>query len=152
MDTRGAINLTSSGAIHVPDRDAPITEKHRRVDELLRGYDPYLELMFIPPGSRGVLDTKPWAVVHRLPGAEPYYVGFFDDADERLLAAVIRADNLKKSVLSEMDALNLAQDALKRKEEQEAMEEAHAFAASVLRSRKYNYKHNGVNFGEFRGR
>lgn len=148
MNGSGAISLNSDGSIHVPGASDVITETHRRVDELLKAYDPDLELMFIPPGSRGPLDTKPWAVVCRPPHQKAYYVGFFEDADERLLAAIIRADNARGSVLDRVDALNTAREALLMKERQEAMMESGLIAASVLRSPKIHYKHNGVDFGE----
>jgi hypothetical protein len=152
MNSNGAILLDPDGSIHVPLKDAPVTEKHRRIDELLRGYDPYLELHFIPPESRGPLDTKPWAVIHRPPHGKPYYVGFFDDADERLLAHIISIDNTQGSVLNRVDAYNKAVEALRLKEQQEARIEAGLIAASVLRSPKIHYKHDGVDFSELRGR
>ena len=146
------IQLNGDGSIHVPGTNDAITETHRRVDELLKGYDPDLELMFIPPGSRGPLDTKPWAVVCRPRNGKPYTVGFFDDADERLLAHIMSIDNAQGNVLSKVDALNKAREALQIKERQEAMMEAGLIAASVLRSPKIHYKHNGVDFGELRRR
>lgn len=152
MNGQGAILLNRNGSIHVPLKDEPITEKHRRVDELLKAYDPYLELHFIPPGSRGPLDTKPWAVVHRMPDRQPYTVGFFDDADERLLARIISIDNAQGNVLNRVNAYNVAVEALQMKEQQEARMEAGLIAASVLRSPKIHYKHDGVDFSELRGR
>lgn len=152
MDSNGAIMLDPNGSIHVPLKDAPVTEKHRRIDELLRAYDPYLELHFIPPGSRGPLDTKPWAVVCRPPNAPAYTVGFFDDADERLLARIISIDNAQGNVLNRVNAYNVAVEALQMKEQQEARMEAGLIAASVLRSPKIHYKHGGVDFSELRGR
>lgn len=152
MNGQGAILLNQNGSIHVPLKDEPITEKHRRVDELLKAYDPYLELHFIPPGSRGPLDTKPWAVIHRVPGRPAYTVGFFDDADERLLARIISIDNAQGNVLNRVNAYNVAVEALQMKEQQEARMEAGLIAASVLRSPKIHYKHDGVDFSELRGR
>lgn len=146
------IQTNSDGSIHVPDTQAPVNETHHRVDRLLKGYDPYLELQFIPPGSRGFLDTKPWRVVHRPPNGQAYIIGHYEDADERLLARIIRADNAQQNVLSEMDAMNKAREALKRAEEQDALRESHALAASIFRSPKYHYKHNGVDYGELGGR
>ena len=142
------IQTNSDGSIYVPGTEQPITERHLRIDELLKGYDPYLELQFIPPGERGLLDTKPWRVVHRPPNAQAYIVLYADDADERLLARIIRADNAKQNVLTEMEALNKAREAVKRAEERAALRESHALAASIFRSPKYHYKHNGVDFGE----
>lgn len=140
----------SDGSIYIPGAEQPITERHHRIDELLKGYDPYLELQFIPPGGRGVLDTKPWRVVHRPPNAPAYIILYADDADERLLARIIQADNGRQNVLTEMEAINAAKEALKRAEEQAALRETHAEAASIFRSPKYHYRHNGVDFGESR--
>ena len=148
MSGHKATRTNRDGSIHVPGTGDVITERHKRVDELLKGYDPYLELMFIPPENRGVLDTKPWAVVCRPPNAPAYYVFFADDADERMLARIIRADNARQNVLTEMEAMNLAKEALLRAEERASRMEDHALAASVFRSTKYHYKHNGVDFGE----
>jgi len=148
---REARQLNRDGSIYIPGTQQPITERHHRVDELLKGYDPDLELMFIPPESRGPLDVKPWAVICRpRNGSAPYYVCYADDADERLLARVIMADNSRQNVLKEMEAMNLAKEAIKRAEEQAAMQEAHAMAAAVLRSPKDHYKIGGVDFGEFK--
>lgn len=146
------IQTNGDGSIYVPDTQAPVNETHHRVDRLLKGYDPDLELQFIPPGSRGALDTKPWAVVCRPRNGNPYTIGFYDDADERLLARIIMADGAKHDVLSEMDALNKAKEAIKRLTEQDAMRESHAQAAAIFRSPKYHYKHGGVDYGELRGR
>jgi hypothetical protein len=142
------IRTNSDGTIYVPGADQPITERHKRIDELLKGYDPYLELQFIPPGERGALDTKPWRVVHRPPNRNAYVVFYADDADERMLARIIRADNAQKNVLTEMEAMNKAREAIKRAEEQAALRESHALAASIFRSPKIHYKHGGVDFGE----
>jgi hypothetical protein len=147
------IKTTSSGRIFINPHEAEIqSEKHRRVNELIQAYDPYLELHWIPPGSRGPYDIAPWAVVHAPPGVEPYTVFFAEDADERMLARIMRSDNARGNVLNQMEAMNLAAEALKRKQQQEEMQELHEIAAAVLRSPKIHYKHGGVDFGELRGR
>ena len=144
------MDLTSDGLIHVQDNSDPVSETHRRVAEIIQDYDPYLELHWIPPGSRGPLDSKPWAVVHRPPGKPAYYVLFAEDADERLLARLFSADNRDKNVLAEMDKMNDAVQALKLKKEMEERQDSHDLAASILRSRKIHYRHNGVDYGELR--
>lgn len=142
-----SIKLTRNGNIHVAVQEAFVSEKHRRVAELLHEYDKYLELHWIPPGSRGQYDVAPWAVVHNPPNMDAYTVFYAEDADERLLARVIRADNMHKDVLTEMEAQNKAREALKMHEDRENRQEAHELAAAVLRSGKYHYKHGGVDFG-----
>ena len=144
------IKVTRSGHIDVGIQEEFVTEKHRRVDELLKAYEPTLELHWIPPGSRGTMDLAPWAVVHRPHDGPAYTVFFAEDADERLLARVIRSDGMHHNVLSEVEALNKAREALQMKEAWEARQEDHRLAAAILRSRKEHYKHNGVDFGEFR--
>ena len=149
MSNTPRLNRTSDGLLRIPDQPLPagVIEKGLRVDALLKGIDPYLELMFIPPEDRGILDTKPWAVVHRPPGIAPYYVLYAEDADERLLARVLRADSSKQDVLSEVEAMNKAREAMNAKEQADRMAEAHALAYSVWNSTKIHYKHNGVDFG-----
>lgn len=148
MNTSRGINLNPDGTINVPEQNGYLTEKHRRIAEILRDYDPTLELLYLPPHSRSALDTKPFAVVCRPPNARPYYVLFAEDADERLLARVFAADNRDKSVLGEMEKMNAAKELIMMKEQMDAMNEAHALAASIFRSRKIHYKHGGVDFGE----
>jgi hypothetical protein len=147
-----SIKLTRTGNIHVAMQEAFVSETHRRVAELLQEYDPYLELHWIPPGSRGQYDVAPWAVVHNPPHMDAYTVFYTEDADERLLARVIQADNANKNVLTEMEARNKAHEALRLHQERENRQESHALAAAVLRSNKFHYKHGGVDFGNEPGR
>lgn len=149
MSNKININRTRDGLIRVPNMPLPagLAEKGMRIDALLKGIDRYLELMFIPPENRGILDTKPWAVVHRPPNMPEYYVLYAEDADERLLARVLRADTSKTNVLSEVEALNKAREAMNAKEQADRMAESHALAYSIWNSPKIHYKHGGVDFG-----
>lgn len=149
MSNRREIRRTRDGLVNVPDAQIPagLIEKCFRIDALLKGIDPYLELQFIPPGDRGILDTKPWAVVHRPPNMPAYFVLYAEEADERILARVLRADTQKQNVLSEVEALNKAREAMNAKANADRMAEAHALAYSVWNSPKIHYRHNGVDFG-----
>ena len=75
-----------------------------------------------------------------------YVICYADECDERLLARVWSMDSGKRDILSEIEAQNAALKAIEMKKQMEQMEEAHEFAASVLRSPLHSYKHNGRRF------
>lgn len=122
-----------------------VSEKHARIAEIIHDYDPTLELAWVPPERREPGD-KPFAVVHSPMDSAPYVVCYADDCDERLLARVFSMDSAKHDIWSEMEAQNQAVEALKLKKQMEEMEESHEIAASILRSPKSVYKHNGVRY------
>lgn len=134
------------GDVYVPAEDGTfISEKHARIAEIIKDYEPTLELAWIPPDKRNPGD-KPFAVIHRPLGGQPYIVCYADEADERLLGRVFSMDQAAGNPLAAMDAHNAAIKAVELKKQQEEMDEAHDLAASVLRSPLNVYKHNGVVF------
>lgn len=150
----GFFDLTRAGNIYLPDADGHfVSDNQRRVAAVLRDYDPYLEIQWIPPADREPVQDKPFRVVHRIPGRDPYVVCFADECDERLLARVFQSDNSKGNVQNYVDAHNAAVEAMRLKEKMERNQEAHELAYSVARSNKIHYKHNGLDFGKaFGGR
>lgn len=133
------------GLAHVPAEGGyMISERHARISEIIKDYDPTLELAWIPPDKREPGD-QPFAVIHRPNNAPAYVVCYSDDPDERLLARVFNNDNGKRDVLSEMEAHNAALRAMEMKAQMEKMEEANDLAASILRGKNY-YKHNGIKY------
>lgn len=122
-----------------------VSEKHARIAEIISDYDSTLELAWIPPDKREPGD-KPFAVVHRPPGARSYVVCYADDCDERLLARIFDMDNKTGDAIKRMDAHNAAVRAYQLKKQQEDMQEAHELTASILRSPKSVYRHNGVEY------
>lgn len=122
-----------------------VSEKHARIAEIISEYDPTLELAWIPPERRDPGD-KPFAVVHRPVGQPEYVVCYADDCDERLLARVFSMDQNKTDVWSDLEANNAAAKALQLKKSMEDMAEAHDISASILRSPKQSYRHNGVTY------
>lgn len=125
-----------------------ISVKHQRVAEIINEYDPDLLLVWIPPDKRIPGDEgKEFAVLHTKHGKQ--YVAMFvkeDEVDERLLAKLWAADEKNGNVLSKLDAMNAAVQAMKLKEQMEIQAEKDDLAKSILKSPKHTYKHGGVVF------
>lgn len=142
------MKLTDAGNIYFPTEDGHfISEKQRRIAEVLKDYDPNLQLQWIPTDQRGSED-KAFRVVDVTPGRAPYAVTFADECDERLLARVFQADGTKRNNLNYLDAHNAAIEALELKQRLESQEEMHRMSHAILRSQKINYRHKGINFGQ----
>lgn len=140
--------LTDDGNFYFPTNDGHfISERQRRVNEILQDYDPTLELQWIPPGQRNEKD-EPFRVIQVPPGKPPYLVCTAQEADERLLATVFQADarNHSGSLLNFLDAYNSAREIYHAKIDEEKRQEAHELAAAVIRNPKSSYIHNGVDF------
>lgn len=123
-----------------------VSEKVNRVVELLRAYDEKLDVAWIPPENREPGEEAFQIIEHTPRGPQPIFAVISEEyMDERILEKVILYDTHKHSnVLSEMDARNQARRAIVLKEKQDEMMEAHDLAASILKSPKTRYRHNGV--------
>jgi hypothetical protein len=136
------MDITDDGHIYFPTNDGQwISEKQRRINEILQDYDPHLQLQWIPPGRRNEKD-EPFRVVCFPDNGHPYLVCTAMEADERLLANVFHADQGKKSqdLLSWLDNYNGAKKIYNAKVNQERRQESIEMAASVARSNKSSYK------------
>lgn len=123
-----------------------ISEKHQRVAEIINEYDADLELVWIPPNQRIPGDEgKEFAVMHTKNGNR--YVAMYvkqDEVDERLLARLWTADERNGNVLSKIDAMNAAVQAMKLKEQLDKQAERDDLAMHILNSPRNRYKHDGV--------
>lgn len=139
--------------IYIPNEDGHfVSEKQRRIAEILQDSYPNLQLQWIPTDKRSAQDY-PFRVVDASPGKQPYVVCFAHECDERLLARIIQADTTRNDVQNALDAHNAALEALRLRERNDRNMEAHELAFSILRSKKIHYKHGGLDFGkQFGGR
>lgn len=136
------MDLTDDGHIYFPAADGTfISEKQRRINEIIKDYDPTLELQWIRPGQRNDKDD-PFRVICRPANGHPYLVCTAQEADERLLATVFRADAKRqgKNLLSWLDDYNRAQGIYNAKVNHENLQEAHEMARSVIRNDKSSYR------------
>jgi hypothetical protein len=123
-----------------------ISEKQRRISELIAELYPHIELQWIPPDQRGP-DDFAFRVVDCIPGRPPYVVLFANECDERILARLIQADNTKRDINNYLDCHNAAVELYEAKKRREERMELHEFMYAALRSRKINWRHKGFNFG-----
>lgn len=135
IDLSGAHLLTDQGAL---------SAKHQRVAEIIKDYDPDLELAYIPKLERGPHDSEPFAVVHVKDGYR--YVVMTckeEEVDERLLAKLFLANTNDQDVLARLEAEDAARRLMEMKSRIEDMEEKREFAQAVISSKKNYYRHNG---------
>lgn len=135
------MQLTDDGHIYFPTNDGNwISEKQRRINEILQDFDSKLQLQWIPPGSRNEKD-EPFRVVCFPQNGHPYLVCTGMEADERLLASVFAADQKKHGRdLTWLDNYNSAKEIYNAKINHEKRQEMHEMAYSVLRNTKSSYK------------
>lgn len=144
------MQLTDDGHIYFPTNNGQwISEKQRRINEILQDYDSNLQLQWIPPGSRNEKDD-PFRVVCFPPGKPAYLVCTGQEADERLLATVFQADQKRNNgnLLNWLDNYNRAIEIYNAKKNEEIREEAHEIARSALKSDKSHYRVNSLRTGE----
>jgi|SRR5690242_20293218 len=124
-----------------------VNANHALVAELVHDYNPGLEVCWIPPDKREPGD-KPYAIVHNMPDGSRYPVFFLDEdeMDHRVIARLAMGDMSKAAntdILKWMEAEDTARQALARRKELDAMEEARDVASHILKSGKARYRHNG---------
>lgn len=142
------IDFTNS---HVWDPNAGtfLSREHQRIAEIIADYDPYLSLAWIPPRARGPEDKEPYAVVHSLPGQEPYVICHLreDQINEGLLAWLWSNDNARDGhdPLQMQENKEIAERALAMKKEMERREELMDVGKHIIGGKNY-YKHNGVKY------
>jgi hypothetical protein len=147
----GAIDLTNDGHIYFPSNDGKtwVSEKQRRINQILVDYDPKLQLQWIPPGHRNEKDEA-FRVVCFPENSHPYLICTAAEADERLLASVFQSDQAKHGAksLTWLDNYNNAVKIYNTKRNEEMRHEAHEIAAAAFRSNKSSYKVRSLRTGE----
>ncbi len=134
----------------VPHDDGSfISERVSRIVELVREYDPRIDVRWIKPDQRGP-DEPAFALVTRDMSGREYVIFYVQDEqsfDGSVLERLYQSDAEKQgNVLSAIDARNQAVRAIKQKLHHEQLEEARDVAYHILRSPKHTYKHNGVKY------
>lgn len=131
-DHMSNINFATESGIWIDD-------KFQRLAEIVRDYDPYLELRWIPPGQRETDAEKknPYCIIDT---RNNYIVMFASERDtpESILARLFQADNKHGSVLDRIDAHNAAAEAFKLKERMDEEELKQDFVAWLIGT-KQNY-------------
>ncbi len=134
----------------VPHDDGSfISEKVSRIAEIVRDYDPHIDVRWIRPGDRDPNDPA-FALVSCVPGQQEYVIFYVQDEADfngNVLERLYQADATKQgNILNALDARNKAVKAIQSNLHKERLEEAKELAYSILKSKKHTYRHNGVTY------
>jgi len=139
-----------------------LPSKAAHLAEVLRDYNPYLELRFIPSAQRDDTDTHPFAIWDNSPwrsrGGEGYPVRHLTEREMDDPQAILKwlfEGDLSKRGLSEIQARvkaeQFAADILREKRNAEIAAERQELAAAIMsggRDHKHEFRHNGKIFTE----
>jgi hypothetical protein len=125
-----------------------ISAKVSRIVELIREYDHRLDVKWIPPNMRGANEPA-FAITEALgDGREvvAFYVQSEADFNETVLARIYEGDNTKGDVQARIDAQNAAVARVREARQREERFQYYDVMASMIRSGKHTYKHDGRRF------
>lgn len=141
------MKLLNDDHLYLPTGDGHfVSEKQRRIAEIIAEVYPYIQLQWIPPDERG-RDEYCFRAVDCTPGKPPYVAVLAHECDERILAKLIQADNTKRDVINYLDCHNAAIELYEAKKRKEERMEMHEFMYAAMRSRKIHWRHKGFDFG-----
>lgn len=133
-----------------PETGKFISVEHQRIAEIIKDYEPYLELAWIPPEKRELDDTQPFAILHREPGKPTYVVRTMAESEmnESIIAWLFMNDQQRggQDLQGRLEKMEAARKALDMKASIDKMEEAKELARAILTSPLNYYKHNGVKY------
>lgn len=136
-----------------PESGYLLSEKHIRIAQLIKEYDPNLELMWIPPEDRSSnepqLDT--FCIAYRSHTGDINVVRRLveSEVDERLIAWLWQNDMARqnpKDIIARLDAEVEQEKRDREKRHAEIREEARDKANTILRSPLHTFKHKGVTY------
>jgi len=126
-----------------------VNEDFQRLAEIVKDYDEYLELRWIPPGQRETdADKKnPYCIIDT---RSNYIVLFASERDtpESILARLFQSDNKHGSVLDRIDAENAAKEAFRLKEKMDEEELKKDFVAWLIGTKQNFIKTTNPVTGE----
>lgn len=139
-----------------PEHGAFLSARAARLQEILRDYNPYLSLVFIPAANRDATDTHPYGILDSSPWVEPYIIRHFTELEiddpAKILAWLFEGDLSKHSPVDVMTRQRLAEEAAQlvdlRRQEDARLERQELTAALIGggRDSKHFYRHNGKTF------
>jgi hypothetical protein len=125
----------------VADDGTWVNEQFHRIAEIVKDYDPYLELAWIPEGARTTEEEKknPYCIRDLRSDSIVMFISQSDSPAE-VLERLFMSDNKHGDVLERMEARNAANEILRLKEKMEEEELKQDWVASLIGNKK-NYIH-----------
>jgi len=120
--------------VMVPSKEGYwIDENYARLAEVVKDYDPALELRWIPTDKRTRDDKKPYVIVDTRNEIPVLFANELDTPVD-ILAKLFEGDSSKNDVLKSLDCRNAATEVLAKKEWLEKLEESHDYAEFLIKS------------------
>lgn len=130
--------------------------KAARLQEILKDYNPYLDLVFIPSSQRDEADTKPFAIMDRSPWKPASIVRHLSQTEaedpEKVLSWLFEGDLSKhgfSEIVAREKARTFAADLVKEKYNADLAAERQELVAALAtggRDKKHWFRHNGKVF------
>jgi hypothetical protein len=132
-----------------PELDRWISAEFERLAEIIEDYDPHLELRWIPPELRTtqIDKAKPYCIFDTRNNKIVMYASELD-TPVGILEKLFDIDNKNGDVLKKMRSHNAAIEAMRLKEQMDALEEARELTAFAIGNTKSKWKHNGVVYDD----
>lgn len=122
-----------------------VSEEYERLARVIRDYDPYLALAWIPPGKRTREDREPYAVIDTRINEIVMHATELE-TPESILARLFKADMLKGNVLDRLEATNSAIEAMRQKKWFDDLEDAAQEAYFLKQTPLHTVRMNGKKF------
>lgn len=127
-----------------------------RLADVLHDYNPYIQLVFIPPRDRSETDVYPYALQDTSPWRPPNIIKHLTEREVEdpasVLAWLFEGDLSKHSLVDIMDRVKLKEQAerlVKIQEEEDRRQERIELSAALIQGgidKKHFYRHNGKTF------
>jgi hypothetical protein len=125
-----------------------ISARVSRIVELIRDYDPNLEVKWIPERMRQPGEPA-FMITERLRNGREvvaFYVESEQHFDESVLARIYAGDNSRHDVLANVEAQNAAVNRVREARQQEEREQYYDLMGSMIKAKKHNYRHGGKTY------
>lgn len=132
-----------------------ISEKHRRIAEIIQDYNPELSLMWIPTSQRSEEDGPPFVIVHTMANGSQYPVMWIPeeqmDNPQAVLGRLFAGDAAKSGgadrVAKAIEAAEKADEIYRAKVNQERWDAKMDFMDFALKTPLHTFKHDGKRYG-----
>lgn len=136
--------------VFIPTDDGRwVNSDFERLARNIQGYDPALELRWIPPEHRTRDDKKPYIIVDTRTGDSVLHASELDTPED-ILARLYLADGAQHSVLEELEAHNLAIENLRKQEWDDEREDMRDQAVFLMKSPLNTLRFNGKKLDHLR--
>jgi len=122
-----------------------VDESFERLARMVKDYDEFLELRWIPPERRTREDRKPYIIYDIIRNVEVLYASELDNPQE-ILTRLYMADTTRNDVLGLLEANEQANQAYNMQRQADQYEEAADQAKFMINTRLHTFKMNGKKF------